>query len=167
MASRCSSSTKATNKQDSRLKAKRHPRAAYGQVGPRTKNWLSMNQSSESKQSLLRVGTSGERKRSSKSGAKNQKANSANSRQDPADAPHRKGTMPPAKIRPRPQTNLEWAVKGHGERLRHQEQDKTPQVSSENVARKRMVWFPSKMNQQSPNLIVKQIHSGQPPFVSR
>ena len=25
-----------------------------------------------------------------------------------------------------PQTDLEWAVKGHGERIRHQEQDDTP-----------------------------------------
>ena len=96
------------------------------------------------------------------------------SRQDPADAPHRKGTMPPGKIKPRtgrrahmvPQTYLKWAVKSHGERLRHQEQDDNLQVSSKNVARKGMVWFPSKMNQQSPKLIVKQIHGSQPPFVS-
>ena len=65
-----------------------------------------------------------------------------------------------------PQTDLKWAVNGHGERLRHQEQDNTLEVSSENVARNGMVWFPSKMNQQSPKLIVKQIRGSKPPFVS-
>ena len=71
-------------------------------------------------------------------------SNSTNSRQDSADAPHRKGTMPPGKTKPRtgrgahmvPQTDLEWVVKGHGERLRHQEQVNTLQVSSKKRSEK-------------------------------
>ena len=157
------------------LKAKRFPGAANGHAGSRMTNWWRGNLPSESEHSRLRSGpqenAKNPRNQARRASKLLQKLQTGPGRRT---TPRRESTMPPGEIKQQtgrrankvPLTDLEWAVKGHGNRLRHQEPGKNLQSSIENVAREGMACFPRKMNQKSPKLRVKKIHGGQPPFVS-